>query len=244
MKDEHACIFENAASLTEHLADWLVARIAASEGRFSIALSGGSTPRPLYELLGAPERAGRIDWRRVHLFWGDERFVPHDDPKSNFRMARLALIDRVPIPPENVHAVPDDGTPETAASRYAEALREYYGAASLDPARPLFDVNLLGIGDDGHTASLFPCTPHVDTTDAWTVAVVGVKDEARVSLTLPALESAQTVVFMVAGAEKRQAVARARAHDPDVPSGRVRPQGDLLWYLDEAAAGGAAAGAA
>jgi len=238
MNKEQACIFDSPASLVQHLADWLTARIAACEGPFALALSGGSTPRPLYELLAEPERASRIDWSRVHLFWGDERFVPYDDPQSNYRMARQAMIDHVPIPAANVHPVPTDGTPESAAARYADTLREYYGAARLEPGRPLFDVNLLGIGDDGHTASLFPGAPQVDETQAWTVAVVGVKPEPRISLTLPALDSAAAVVFLAAGDNKRTAISRARAHDPDVPSGRVRPQGELLWYLDRDAAGG------
>jgi 6-phosphogluconolactonase len=239
MNKEQACIFENQDSLVAHLADWLVARIAACEGRFALALSGGSTPKPLYALLAEPERAQRIDWSRVHVFWGDERFVPYDDPQSNYRMTRLAMLDHVPIPPANVHPVPADGTPESAASRYEQTLREYYGAGRLDPARPLFDVNLLGIGDDGHTASLFPGAPQVDQTDAWAVPVVGVKPEPRISLTLPVLDSAAAVVFLAAGDKKRPAVARARAHDPALPSGRVRPRGELLWYLDRNAAGGA-----
>ncbi|CAM3792558.1 6-phosphogluconolactonase [Bordetella sputigena] len=237
MDKEQSCIFENTDSLVEHLADWLTARIAATGGRFALALSGGSTPKPLYELLAEPARGRRIDWSRVHLFWGDERFVPYDDPQSNYRMARLAMIDHVPIPPENVHPVPADGTPESAAARYADTLRDYYGSAQLEAGRPLFDVNLLGIGDDGHTASLFPGTPHIEETRDWTIAVVGVKAEPRISLTLPALDSAAAVVFLAAGDKKRTAVSRARAHDPGVPSGRVRPQGELLWYLDRDAAG-------
>jgi 6-phosphogluconolactonase len=238
MNKEQAFIYENTASLVEHLADWLIARIAACEGRFALALSGGDTPRPLYALLAEPERASRVDWTRVHLFWGDERFVPHDDPKSNYHMCRAAMIDRLPIPAANVHPVPDDGTPESAASRYADTLRDYYGADRLDPARPLFDVNLLGIGDDGHTASLFPGAPQVDETEAWVVAVTGFRPEPRISLTLPALASAAAVVFLAAGDKKRNAVARARAHDSAAPSGRVRSQGELLWFLDQDAAGG------
>ncbi|ANN68422.1 6-phosphogluconolactonase [Bordetella bronchialis] len=238
MNKEQACIFPDTDSLVEHLADWLISRIAACEGRFALALSGGSTPRPLYALLAEPQRAGRIDWSRVHLFWGDERFVPHDDPQSNYRMVKQAMIDHIPIPPANVHPVPVDGTPESAAARYAGILRDYYGADRLEPGRPLFDVNLLGIGDDGHTASLFPGAPQLSETQAWTVAVTGIKPEPRISLTYPTLDSAAAVVFLAAGAAKRPAVSRARAHDPDVPSGRVRPQGELLWYLDRDAAGG------
>jgi 6-phosphogluconolactonase len=237
MTEEHARIFEDDATLVARLADWLVDRIAASQGRFALALSGGSTPKPLYALLAEPARASHIDWARVHLFWGDERFVPADDPQSNYGMTRLALIDHVPIPPANVHPVPSDGTPESAAQRYARELQDYYGAPRLDPARPLFDVNLLGIGDDGHTASLFPGAPQVEETEAWAVAVVGVKAEPRVSLTLPVLDSAAAVVFLAAGDKKHPAVARARAHDTSVPAGRVRGQGELLWYLDRDAAG-------
>jgi 6-phosphogluconolactonase len=233
----HTHVCDDEKSLIEDMADWLEARIAATTGPFALALSGGSTPKPLYEMLAQPARAARIDWSRVHLFWGDERFVSYDDPDSNYHMVKLALIDHVAIPAANVHPVPVDGTPESAAQRYAQTLQAYYGAAQLTPQRPLFSVNLLGIGDDGHTASLFPGAPQLEEQRAWTVSSVGQRPEPRISLTFPALASAAAVVFLAAGAKKRDAVARARAQDPGVPSGRVRSQGELFWFLDRAAAG-------
>ena len=231
-------VFATPAELIEGAAKWLVEHIEASEDqeRYALALSGGSTPKPLFERLARPDLARRIDWQRVHLFWGDERFVPQDHPDSNYRMAKLALIDHVPIPPANVHAVPTDGTPETAARRYAQTLRDYYGAERLDVNRPLFDLNLLGIGDDGHTASLFPGAPQLLEEKEWAVAVVGQKPEPRITLTYPVLDSADAVVFLAQGEAKRDPVARARRHDPGTPAGLVAPRGDLLWFLDKAAA--------
>lgn len=237
MNNTHIHVSDDVKSLIEDTADWLEARIAATTGPFALALSGGSTPKPLYEALAQPPRAGRIDWSRVHLFWGDERFVPYDDPESNYRMVKLALIDHVPIPAGNVHPVPVDGTPQSAAERYARTLQEYYGAAQLTPQRLLFSVNLLGIGDDGHTASLFPGAPQLEEKQAWTVSSVGQRPEPRVSLTFPALASADAVVFLAAGEKKRDPVARARKQDPALPSGRVRSDGELFWFLDRAAAG-------
>lgn len=238
MDNARVALCDDQPSLSVHVADWLTGRIQASSGPFALALSGGSTPRPMYELLAEPERSARIDWRRVHLFWGDERFVPYDDPASNYRMVRQALIDRVPIPAGNIHPIPTGGSPEDAARRYARELQAFYGADRIDPARPLFSVNLLGIGDDGHTASLFPGAPQVEEREAWAVAVVGQKPEPRISLTLPILESAAVVAFMASGEGKRTAVARALAQDAGVPSGRVRAQGELVWFLDQAAGAG------
>jgi 6-phosphogluconolactonase len=223
-------------SLAGEFVDWLVDRIEHSTGPFAVALSGGSTPRPAYALLASPERARRVDWSRVHLFWGDERFVPYDHPDSNYRMVKLALIDHVPIPSDNVHPVPVSGTPVDAAQRYARELQRFYGSPILDPARPLFGVNLLGMGDDGHTASLFPGIAQLEEKQAWTVAVEGVKDEARISLTFPVLASAGTVAFLVAGSGKAAMVTRAFHKDPQLPSGRIRSDGELIWFLDSAAA--------
>jgi 6-phosphogluconolactonase len=202
-----------------------------------VSLSGGSTPRRLYECLAAPEIASRFPWRRAHWFWGDERFVPHDHPDSNFRMAREAFLSRVPVPAENIHAVPTEGlSPEQAATAYEATLKRFYGAAALAADRPLFDVTLLGIGDDGHTASLFPGQPALHEMQRWVVAVIGAKAEPRISLTYPALDSSRHVAFLVTGAAKRPVVARGLAGDHAIPAGIVRPVGDLHWFMDRAAA--------
>jgi 6-phosphogluconolactonase len=232
--------FESAEILAQKVAEWISALAQASERSFAICLSGGSTPRQLYEQLAAPAIASRFPWRRTHWFWGDERFVPPDHPDSNYRMAREALLSRVPIPADNIHAVPTEGlSPEESADAYEKTLKRFYGADSLAPDRPLFDVMLLGIGDDGHTASLFPGQPTLQESRRWTAAVIGAKAEARITLTYPALDSSRDVAFLATGAGKRSIVARAQAGDLTLPAARVRPLGRLHWFMDRAAAPGA-----
>lgn len=226
------------AGLIRHVAEWLVNRIAQSQGRFSIAVSGGATPKPLYELLASPAFADRIDWTRIHLFWGDERFVPHDHPDSNYLMVKRALIDHVPIPAENVLPVDTAGHPQDAARDYAARLQSFYGARQLDPSRPLFDVNLMGVGDDGHTASLFPKTRELDETAEWVVSVVGQKPEARITLTYPTLASAKDLIVLVAGASKKTIMRRVLEGDRQLPAARLYAHGTLTWFLDSAAAPG------
>jgi 6-phosphogluconolactonase len=230
-------VFENAEALARAAADWLCAKAIASKSRFAVCCSGGSTPRRLYELLAQPDIAKRFPWDRVHWFWGDERFVPHDHPDSNYRMTRLALLSRVPVPEANVHPIPTERlNPEQAASAYEKELKAFYGADVLDPGRPLFDVMLLGIGDDGHTASLFPDHPALDEKRHWVVAVLGAKSEARITLTYPALDSSRDAVFLAVGGEKRSVIQRAKAGDRALPSARIDPVGQLHWFTDRAAA--------
>ena len=232
-------VFDNPEALARAAADWLCEKAVAGKGRFAICCSGGSTPRRLYELLARPEIAARLPWDRVHWFWGDERFVPHSHPDSNYGMTRAALMSHVPIPADNIHPVPTEGvTPEQAAELYAQTLRGYYGAATLDAARPLFDVMLLGIGDDGHTASLFPGQPALGETQRWVVAVRGARAEARITLTYPALDSSRDAVFLAVGGQKRSVVRRARSGDRALPAARVRPVGRLHWFIDRDAASG------
>jgi 6-phosphogluconolactonase len=229
--------FESGETLALDVAEWLCDLAQASDRAFAVCLSGGSTPRRLYECLAAPEIASRFPWNRTHWFWGDERFVPHDHPDSNYRMTREALLSRVSIPEANIHAVPTEGlSPEEAAIAYEATLKRFYGADSLAPGRPLFDVTLLGIGDDGHTASLFPSQPALQETRRWAVAVIGAKAEARITLTYPVLDSSREVAFLVTGKEKRGVVARAQAGDKALPAAMVRPLGRLHWFTDRAAA--------
>lgn len=228
--------FENAKTLARQVAEWLCNLARASDRPFAVSLSGGSTPRRLYELLATPEIASRFPWNRTHWFWGDERFVPHDHPDSNYGMARDAFLSRVPVPDDNIHAVPTEGlSPEQAAAAYEATLKRFYGADTLAPARALFDVTLLGIGANGHTASLFPCQPALQETRRWVVAVIGAEAEARITLTYPALDSSRQVAFVVTGEEKRGVVARAQAGDRTLPAGMVRPVGLLHWFTDRAA---------
>ncbi|HWB48089.1 MAG TPA: 6-phosphogluconolactonase [Stellaceae bacterium] len=232
-------------SLAHRVAQWLVDLACATPGRFAIALSGGSTPKRLYQLLAAPPLRDAMPWRRVHLFFGDDRFVPHDDPNSNYAMARDAMIAHVPIPPENVHGIPVTGSLDAssldgAARAYEHTLKAYYGADALDPDRPLLDVNLLGMGADGHTASLFPGKPALDEKQRW---AVGVPEPGlapfvpRVTLTYPALNSARSAAFVAAGADKAAMMHRVLSGEHSLPSARIAPVGELVWFVDRAARG-------
>lgn len=230
-------IFDNAEALAHDVAEWLCGLAQASNRAFAVSLSGGSTPRHLYECLAQPPIAARFPWSRVHWFWGDERFVPHGHPDSNCRMAREAFLSHVPVPQDNIHAVPTEVlSPEQSAAAYETTLKRFYGADKLAPDRPLFDVTLLGIGDDGHTASLFPGQAALRETQRWAVAVIGAKSEPRITLTYPALDSSCDVAFVVTGKAKRDAVARAQAGDRAMPAAGVRPVGRLHWFTDRAAA--------
>lgn len=232
-------VLSDPDALAHRVADWLTEVARETRGPFRIALAGGETPRPLYRNLATAPWREAFPWSRTAWFWGDERFVPPDDPRSNYRMAREALLDRAPVPAAGVHAVPTLGmSPEQAASTYERTLQAIYGATRLDPARPLFDVNLLGLGPEGHTASLFPGTAALAERMAWVVAVLAVKEEPRITLTYPVLESARHVAFLVAGAQKRAALRRLLRGDVALPAARVHPVGELRIFADRAAAGG------
>jgi 6-phosphogluconolactonase len=233
-------ILADADALSERVARWLLEIAIAKDAIVAINLSGGSTPRPIYERLAGPPYRDTFPWSRTHWFWGDERFVPHDDARSNYRMVREALLSRAPIPAVNVHPIPTEGlTPESAASAYEHQLKSFYGMDRLDQARPLFDVTLLGLGLDGHTASLFPGTAVLAERHDWVAAVVGAKSEARITLTYPALESSQNVAFVVAGREKRAILERLCRGGDSLPAARLRPAGALRVFADEAAVEGA-----
>ena len=231
-------ILADPDALARRVADWLLAAAMEKAGIFSIALSGGETPRRLYEHLAGSSYRDQFPWARTHWFWGDERFVPRDDAQSNYRMVREALLSRAPIPIANIHPIPTESvSPESAASSYERELKSFYGGEHLDPARPLFDVTLLGLGPDGHTASLFPGTAVLAERDRWVAAVVGTKSEARITLTYPALESSRRAAFLVAGKEKRAIFDQLRRGNADLPAARLRPTGSLYLFGDLAAAG-------
>ncbi len=231
-------ILADPEALARRVAEWLVASMAASTGRFSVALSGGSTPRRLYHLLAQPPCRDRVPWERVHWFWGDERFVPRDHADSNFAMVRDALLADTPVPPAAVHPMPTGGaSPEEAAAAYERELQAWYGGAVLLADRPLFDVSLLGLGPDGHVASLFPGSPVLDERVRWVRAVSETPIAPfvpRITLTYPALDSSREAAFLVAGREKRAILSRLLAGD-DLPSARLRPAGRLRFFLDRAA---------
>jgi 6-phosphogluconolactonase len=229
-------VLADAAALARRVADWLLDLATAKRGSFALCLSGGATPRTLYRLLAEAPYQGAFPWARTHLFWGDERFVPHSDSESNYHMTDAALLRHAPIPAANIHPIPTEGlAPEAAASAYERDLQAFYGAADLDPARPLFDVTLLGLGPDGHTASLFPGTAVLRERARWAAAVIGAKPEPRITLTYPALESSAEIAFLVAGADKREIFARLRAGDPSLPAARLAPRGRLHFFADRAA---------
>ncbi len=228
----------DAGALAAYAAGWLADTLSGLSGRVSVALSGGSTPKAMYELLARPEMSAAVPWDRVHLFWGDERFVPHSDGKSNFGMVREALLAHVAIPPDNVHPMQTEGmTAEDAAGLYEAELQRYYGASTLQDGRPLFDVVLMGLGTNGHTASLFPDTPVLQEREAWAAAVTPAGEPTRITLTYPVLESCRHAAFLVAGADKRDVLARVRAGDPALPAAAYHPTGELHWFTDQAAAG-------
>ncbi len=228
----------DAQDMAMRVALWLATRIVVASAPFSLNLAGGSTPKRVYELLASAAFSSYIDWSKVHLFWGDERCVPFGHADSNYRMVHEALISKVPIPPDHVHPIPvESGPPEIAAALYEQALQHFYKSDVLDPSRPLFDVTLLGLGTDGHTASLFPKTAALDERKRWVTAVVGVKSEARISLTYPVLESSGAILFLTAGQEKRAALAGVLARDQALPAARLRTEAPVLWFVDQAAIG-------
>jgi len=205
-------------------------------GRCSLVLSGGDTPRDLY-LRWASRFADEVPWTGVHVFWGDERFVPIEDRRSNYRMAKEALLDHVPIPAANVHAMPTSlDSPESAATTYEAMLRGHF-----DGDRPRFDLLLLGLGPEGHTASLFPRSPALDERVRWVLPVtVAAEPPSRLKLTLPALTGSTHTYFLVTGSEKAAALAHVLSEKADVetyPAAGVRTAGNgPVWWVDREAA--------
>ena len=231
-------VVDDAAALAVAAADRVVARIDSNPGRIAICLTGGSSPKQLYDVLGKEPYRSRIPWDRVHWFIGDDRFVKTGDPLNNMSMARGIFLDRC-APATNIHPIPTEAhSPYEAARLYEEQLKGFYGADVLDPPQPLFDLVLLGVGPDGHIASLFPGYPAIEVTDE---GVVGVSEAhvapfvPRVSLTLPALGSCHEMLFELSGADKRAIMTRVLAGE-DLPANRARSyEGETVWLCDRAA---------
>jgi len=205
-----------------------------------MALAGGSTPLRLYSLLARLD----LPWRSVHLFWGDERMVPFENPSSNFGAARRAMLSSIDIPKGNVHPVPVDASPAEAAGLYESDLRDFFGVGKSSGGAT-FDLVILGMGEDGHTASLFPGSDALEERERWAVAVEapeGAGPARRVTLTLPILNSAESALFLVSGREKADALhdvlQMGRHAASQYPAAMIRPEGTLLWFADSAAAGG------
>ena len=227
----------DANALAKAAAERVLARIAANRDRVAICLTGGSSPKQLYQLLATDACRSQIPWQRVHWFIGDERFVPADDSLNNMGVARRLFLDRY-APASNIHAIPTDtADPEQSARRYESELKSFYGANELDSARPLFDVVLMGVGPDGHTASLFPDYPAIEETERWVVGVPKAHVEPfvpRVTLTLPALGSCREMLFEVSGPDKRAILTRV-LDGADLPANRAHSIGETIWLVDNAA---------
>jgi 6-phosphogluconolactonase len=210
-------------------------RAVLAQGRFIVALSGGHTPEETYQLLTRPPFREQVPWAKAHVFWGDERCVPLDDPRSNARMARQMLLDHVPVPADQIHPIHCAHDPQEGAEDYLTLLQEFFSDGP-----PRFDFVLLGLGENGHTASIFPGTPAVDERERWAVAVY-VDEQAmwRVTLTPPIINQAATVAFLVTGAAKAQIVQRVLdgPFEPHIlPAQLIRPvSGNLFWILDKEA---------
>ena len=235
-------IYDDSESLARAAAERFLslARMAvALRGKFLVALAGGSTPERLYTLLASPEYASRVPWGCTFLFWGDERLVPLSDPDSNFGLVQRTLLSGVSVPKEQVFPVPTElSTPEESADAYEQTLRRVLGNT------PVFDLVLLGLGDDGHTASLFPGLPALTETERLVVATppgVLPPPHPRVTLTFPAINAARQVLFLVSGQKKRVRLTSWLAGDSAVntlPVQGVAPTAGELWvYADRAAAG-------
>jgi 6-phosphogluconolactonase len=231
-------VVANAAALAETAARRLIDRVTHGN-RAAVCLTGGSSPQGLYRLLAEEPWRSKVPWDRVHWFMGDDRFVPESDPLSNMGAARRAFLDRADAPHQNIHPIAIDAAdPDEAARLYEDELKKFYDADPPDPAQPLFDLVLMGLGSDGHTASLFPHSPALNEQQRW---VVGIAEAGmapyvpRVTLTFPTLASTREMLFLVDGADKRAILSRLLAGE-DLPARRAHSDGELVWLIDRAAA--------
>lgn len=232
-------VFPDLAAASRAAAELFAAeacRAVAAHGRFTVLLAGGETPRSAYEILAEPPLREQVPWEAVHVFWGDERCVPDDDPRSNARMARIALLDHVPVPAEQIHPIRCDRSPREGAAAYEELLRAFFAGGP-----PRFDLVFLGLGGNGHTASLFPGTPVLDERKRWSGEVYVAEDRLhRVTLTAPVINRAALVAFLVTGEGKAavlKEVLEGSADPHRLPARLISPgDGELLWLVDRAAA--------
>jgi 6-phosphogluconolactonase len=235
--NRHVIAVSDPAALAKAAAERIIARIDSNPGRAAICLTGGSSPKQLYQLLASDAYRSRIPWDHVHWFIGDERFVPATDPLNNMAMARRIFLDAC-APADNIHPIQTDlADTDQSARRYESELKSYYGASVLNPVRPLFDLVLMGVGPDGHTASLFPGYPAIEETERWVVGAPKAHVEPfvpRVTLTLPVLNSCREMLFEVAGSEKRAILTRV-LEGVNLPASRARSVGETIWLVDKAA---------
>ncbi len=238
-------VYPDNDSLVKGAADFITdqaIQAIAARGRFTLALSGGNTPKPVYARLATPAYRDRLDWSKVLIFFGDERCVPPDDPQSNYLMVKTALLDHIPLPPGNIFRIKGEESPEKAAAAYTDALQNTFGGDPVAGAPPEgFDLNLLGMGDNGHTASLFPGLAAVTETCRWVMPLyVEVVGMWRVTMTPVIINASRTVAFLVSGAGKADVLQRVLEgpYQPVVlPSQIIKPaSGELHWLLDQPAA--------
>lgn len=239
-KDSEFRVFPDVDQLSRAAASRFLQLASASieeAGVFTVALSGGSTPKTLYSLLADEPYRSQLPWDRIHFFWGDERCVPPNDPQSNFRMASEALLTKIPVPPANIHRIKGEMEPFQVASEYEEELRSSFQPRADE--MPRFDLMLLGLGTDGHTASLFPGTAALLEKEKFCVANwVPKLDAWRITLTFPVINNSAQVMFLVTGADKSEVIRSIRAgdHGRNYPSQKVQPvNGSVVWLLDSAA---------
>ena len=238
--------FPSREEFSRAAADFILEKCGERIGRssrFSVALSGGKTPRPVYEQLTLPPFRDAMPWERVHLFWSDERWVPPQHPESNFGMAFETFISQMPIPAQNVHPVPvDAGSPEEAAAKYDRTMQVYFRGQDRGRGSPAcFDLILLGVGADGHTASLFPGSPLLEERSRWAAAEFPPPGSSppvpRVTLTLPVINAARCVLFLASMAGKREVLRRVLdcpgGPGEGLPAAMVRPRGELVWFLHD-----------
>ena len=232
---------ELSLAAAEFIAELAEARIR-ERGIFTFVLSGGTTPRLLYEELAKEPYASRVDWQHTHLFWGDERCVPSDSPDSNYSLALQTLISKVDVPPSNIHRIPaTTSSPKAVAAEYETILREFFQASAardLSTSFPSFDLVLLGMGADGHTASLFPGDAALEERASWVVAVEGSSASPpvwRITLTFPVINEAKCVLFLVSASNKLKVLQEIlnNPHTTNYPAAHVQPLGKLLWFINE-----------
>lgn len=236
--------FDTMAALCREAAEYIRLRAEAAvreKGFFTLVLSGGRTPKPLYRYLARPALKDLLPWAKTHLFWGDERCVPPEHPDSNFRVARDSLLSRVGVPPGRLHRIPaEKKPPEEAARSYEDHLRRFFSKTDYVPGKrrffPSFDLILLGAGEDGHTASLFPGDKALQEKQRWIIPILkpgAPPSHPRITMTLPLLNSARHVLFLASQKGKERVLKEVLAPGPSsrYPAGRVRPKGELLWLL-------------
>ena len=233
-------IFKDGEALSNGAAKFIADHIAATlktAGRYTIALSGGSTPKRLHQILAQSPYKERIDWTKLHIFWGDERAVPFEDSRNNAKMAYDTLLDFVPVPAGQIHVMRTDIPPEQSAAEYEKILHQYF-----DTTPTSFDLVLLGMGDDGHTLSLFPGQPVIHEEKLWATAFfLKAQDMYRITLTKTIVNKSACVAFLTSGTAKAHALQEVLkgAYNPDLyPSQVIKPVGELHWFVDEAAAAG------